>query len=163
MDERLRKACEGILEELVKEGGAGAAILATADGLPVAHALRLPMEPDASAAMTASLVALADSLLGQATGSAARAKQVVLTSEAHTVALIHVGENMALAVAGDAGMNLGMVLSRARAAAGRLMEAIARAGEEESESAPAAGRVSLDELVQRVLQEVAQKRGASAS
>lgn len=161
MDEHLQKKCENILARFVDAQGIGAAILATADGIPVAASLRLPMEPDASAAMSASLAALADSLLGQAAGESAKAKQVVLTSEAHTIALIHVGDNMVLAVVGDAGMNLGMTLARARAAAEEIMDAMAR-GNKAKQPTPSGARPSLDDLVQRVLREVAQKRGASA-
>ncbi len=153
------KPCRKRLEALLEEGGIEAAVLCTADGLAVAHAGKAG-ESERVAAMSASMLALGDAMIGGGDGEVAECRQVVVETDGRVMTLIHAGENMALAVTGAADATLGMVLGRARRAADDLVAIVAGssdAAEIEEHGQPRGA--SLEELVQRVLREAAEARG----
>ncbi len=152
--------CREELERLVADGDVEMAILATVDGLPITQAVASTETGDAVSAMTASLVAIADTMVGQFDEDGGPCKQVVVESPRRTIALIHAGENMVLAAVGQAGVNLGMLISRARHSAERIVDIVARSKDhaEVEQHKPPEGS-SLEDLVRRVLQEAAQARG----
>jgi len=148
------KPCRETLELLINDGLIEAAILCTVDGLPIAHASHLDVPEDALSAMSASMLALADAVIGQV-GSDGGCRQVVAESSGRTVAIVHAGENMALAVAGKPGTNLGMVISHANLTVKNILTIIAKSQDKkEIEQHVAPTKNSLDELMKRVLQEV---------
>lgn len=107
------------------------AVLSTPDGLLVAKALRSrQIEADAVAAMSASLLSLADALAGQA--GRAYADKVISEAESSTLVLLHAGQ-LILTVVGRPNVNIGLILSAARRTA-QTIEKLAReagfAGEE---------------------------------
>jgi len=153
--------CRTTLRELVDGGAVETAILATVDGLAITHVGDNSDHADAASAMSASMLALSDALASQLSGTEGEhCRQTVIESRDRTIALIHAGENMVLAVVGRAGLNLGMVLSQARHTAEKIVDIVAKSSDHaEIEAHRAPERASLDELVRRVLQEAAQARG----
>ncbi|RMF70327.1 MAG: roadblock/LC7 domain-containing protein [Calditrichaeota bacterium] len=150
--------CREVLQDLVEQGLVDAAILCTVDGLPITHAADMDLPADATSAMSASMLALGDAMVGSV-GEDEKSQQVVMESPSRTIGLIHAGENMALAVVGRAGMNLGMVLSHAKIAADKIVDIVTKSADHaEVEKHKALKRASLEELVQRVLQEAAENR-----
>lgn len=151
--------CQEALTAFVNEGIVEAAILCTVDGLPIAHSSRLELASDAASAMSASLLALADAIIGQTGDADARCHQVVVESKNRTVAVIHAGDNMVLAVVGKAGINLGMVLGHANLTAERIVAIVSGSEDRaEIEQHEAPKRASLEELVQKVLREAQENR-----
>lgn len=158
MSESYVSACRTALSDLVSNGVVGAAVLCTADGLPITHASSMEWQDDTIAAMSASMLALADAVIGT-TNSEAHCRQVVLESTGRIVALIHAGENMVLVVAGGTGMNIGMVTSHARNTAETIVNIVASSADHaEIEQHTAIKPASLEDLVQRVLQEAADRK-----
>lgn len=158
MNESYVPACRDALHTLIDNGVVETAILCTVDGLPITYAANMEWQDDAIAAMSASMLALADAVIGT-TSAEAHCRQVVLESTGRTVALIHAGENMVLAVAGGAGMNLGMVTSHARKAVETILSIVASSADHaEIEQHEALEPASLEDLVKRVLQEAADSK-----
>ena len=153
------KPCRERLEALLEEGGIEAAVLCTADGLAVAHAGKAG-ESERVAAMSASMLALGDAMIGGGDGEAAECRQVVVETDGRVMTLIHAGENMALAVTGAADVTLGMVLGRARRAAEDIVTIVAESSDAAAiEEHARPERADLEELVRRVLREAAEARG----
>jgi len=150
-------ACREALHTLIGTGIAEAAILCTVDGLPITHATNMEVEDDAIAAMSASMLALADAVIGS-TSDETCCHKVVLEAPKRTVALIHAGENMVLAVAGGAGMNIGMVTSHARKTAETILGIVTQSSGHANIEQHELAQVPLDDLVKRVLKEVADKK-----
>ncbi|MFC1545906.1 roadblock/LC7 domain-containing protein [Pseudomonadota bacterium] len=92
-----------------------AAVVSSQDGLHVASQTHDPaMETDAIAAMSASLLSLADALAGQA--GKPMVDNVISEAESSTLVILHAGE-LILTVIGKTGINIGLILSSARKAA----------------------------------------------
>lgn len=158
MGESYIPACREALYALINNGVVETAILCTVDGLPITYATNMERQDDTTAAMSASMLALADAVIGTM-GDEAHCRQVVLESTGRTVALIHAGENMVLAVAGGSGMNLGMVTSHARKAVKAILNIVSESTDHnEIEQHEALKPASLEDLVKRVLQEAADTR-----
>lgn len=87
-------------------------VLATEDGLLIANAVQSEeIEPGAIAAMSASMLALADALAGQA--GRAYADNLISEAESSTLVMLHAGE-LILTVVGRPNVNIGMILNAAR-------------------------------------------------
>lgn len=152
--EKEAAACQKDLEDLInKFDSVAGSVLATPDGLHIASAVRIDeIQTDAVAAMSASLLSLADALAGQA--GRAFADNVISEAESSTLVILHAGE-MILTVIGKAGMNIGMVLSAARATAKKLHSD----AKEFSESIEGKGILADPEaLLERVKKEMAAMR-----
>jgi len=92
-----------------------AAVVSSQDGLHVASESQdASMEMDAIAAMSASLLSLADALAGQA--GKPMVDNVISEAESSTLVILHAGE-LILTVIGKTGINIGLILSSARKAA----------------------------------------------
>lgn len=113
------QACQKDLEDLINRfDSVAGSVLSTPDGLLIACASRSDgIESDAVAAMSASLLSLADALAGQA--GRAFADNVISEAESSTLVILHAGE-LILTVIGQPGINIGMVLSAAKATANKL-------------------------------------------
>lgn len=134
------------------------AVLATGDGLLIASAAGSDsIEPDAIAAMSASMLALADTLVGQA--GRAYADNLISEAESSTLVILHAGE-LILTVVGRPNVNVGMILTAAR----RTANAIGvRAKEDEGLEGFVKGHEILKDpeaLLQRVKQELQEMRRA---
>lgn len=93
-------------------------VLATEDGLLVASASNnKAIEPDAIGAMSASMLALADALAGQA--GRAYADNLISEAESSTLVILHAGE-LILTVVGRPNVNIGMTLNAARRTANAI-------------------------------------------
>jgi len=91
---------------------AAGAVLATPDGLLVANAARSEeIEADAIAAMSASMLSLADALAGQA--GRAYADNIISEAESSTLVVMHAGK-LILTVVGNPHVNIGMILTATR-------------------------------------------------
>ncbi len=94
------------------------AVLATADGLLIANAAHSQsIEADAIAAMSASMLSLADALAGQA--GRAYADNLISEAESSTLVVLHAGE-LILTVVGQSNVNIGMILSATRRTAEKI-------------------------------------------
>lgn len=88
------------------------AVLSTPDGLLIASAAQSnDIEADAIAAMSASMLSLADALAGQA--GRAYADNIISEAESSTLVVLHAGK-LILTVVGKPNVNIGMILSAAR-------------------------------------------------
>jgi len=116
LNEREIQHCKNTLASLVKKFDmVAAAVVSSQDGLHVASQAQDPaMETDAIAAMSASLLSLADALAGQA--GRAMADNVISEAESSTLVILHAG-NLILTVIGKTGINIGLILSSAKKAA----------------------------------------------
>lgn len=115
-----QRALERFLDSFELAEGA---VLATEDGLHVASATHSKaIEADAIAAMSASMLSLADALAGQA--GRAYADNLISEAESSTLVVLHAGE-LILTVVGRSHVNIGMILSAAR----KTAEAIATQAE----------------------------------
>lgn len=123
-------------------------VLATEDGLLVASAVRSRgIEVDSIAAMSTSMLSLADAMAGQA-GNAC-ADKLISESEASTLVVLHAG-SLILTVIGKANVNTGLIFSAARKTAQvitALVEKMGAVSGSESVSDPAA-------LVDKVKREI---------
>ena len=94
------------------------AVLATPDGLHVASATHVnDIEADAVAAMSASMLSLADALAGQA--GRAYADNLISEAESSTLVMLHAGQ-LILTVVGKPSVNIGMILTSARRTAHKI-------------------------------------------
>ncbi len=161
MSNRYKQDCKQELEQLVaREPNLNAALLCSVDGLPIASAANSSLEADAISAMCSSMLSLGDALALQGDDDACI--QVVTQSPNQTIALIHAGEDMLLALMGSRQLKLGMLLGHARKEVETIVEIIRRSKRKERQveaARPAAERkpALLEELVNRVIQE-AQER-----
>ncbi len=121
--------CERELSNLVTESDMIAgAVLSSQDGLLVTSASTdASIEPDSIAAMSSSLLSLADALAGQA--GKALVDNVISQAESSTLVLLHAG-GLILTVIGKAEINVGLVLTAARRTANSINRATKRFGEE---------------------------------
>ncbi len=156
-----KQACKQELENLVaREANLDAALLCSVDGLPVAYAANVELEADAISAMCSSMLSLGDALAVQ--GDDDNCIQVVTQSRNRTIALIHAGDDMLLALMGSRQLKLGMLLGHARKEVEIIIDLMNKSqhAEEQIEAAkPLEARkpALLEELVNRVIQE-AQER-----
>lgn len=152
-----KEACRRELEQLVeREHNLDAALLCSSDGLPVAYAASGEIEADALSAMCSSVLSLGDALAIQ--GGDENCIQVVTQSKNQTVALIHAGPDMLLALMGGRDLKLGMLLGHARKEVDIIIELMNRQQQEElvqeQNKAPEQRQPAmLEELVKRVMQE----------
>lgn len=152
-----KEACRRELEQLVeREFHLDAALLCSSDGLPVAYAASSDIEADALSAMCSSMLSLGDALAIQ--GNDDGCIQVVTQSKNQTVALIHAGSDMLLALIGARDLKLGMLLGHARKEVDIILELINKQQHEEKvqeqQKAPDERKPAmLEELVKRVMQE----------
>jgi len=160
--DKYKKACRDELEQLVaREKHLNAALLCSVDGLPVAYAASVEIEADAIAAMCSSMLSLGDALAIQ--GGDEDCIQVVTQSRGHTVALIHAGNEMLLALMGSSDLKLGMLLGHARKEVEIIIDLMDKSKQEKKqseESKPAAQKkpAMLEELVKRVMQEAQNRK-----
>jgi len=156
-----KEACKQELERLLsREVHLNAALLCTVDGLPVAQAANSELESDAISAMCSSMLSLGDALAIQGDDDACI--QVVTQSRNQTIALIHAGEEMLLALMGSRQLKLGMLLGHARKEVEIIIEITKRSKRKEQQieiakPAPQRKAALLEDLVSRVIQE-AQER-----
>jgi len=152
-----KEDCRRELEQLVeREYHLDAALLCTSDGLPVAYASSADIEADALSAMCSSMLSLGDALAIQ--GDDDGCIQVVTQSKNQTVALIHAGSDMLLALIGARDLKLGMLLGHARKEVDIILELMNKQHQEEQvqeqQKAPEQRQPAmLEELVKRVMQE----------
>lgn len=152
-----KEACRRELELLVeREYHLDAALLCSSDGLPVAYAASRDIEADALSAMCSSMLSLGDALAIQ--GDDDGCIQVVTQSKTQTVALIHAGSDMLLALIGARDLKLGMLLGHARKEVDIIIELMNKQHNEEQvqekQKAPEERKPAmLEELVKRVMQE----------
>jgi predicted regulator of Ras-like GTPase activity (Roadblock/LC7/MglB family) len=93
-----------VLRELSARDGVEAALVLSADGLPIEHSARVTFEPEAVAALTATLVQYATRLgLGAGRG-AARTAVIEYERGLLIVAQIASGDSLAILAAPDADM-----------------------------------------------------------
>jgi predicted regulator of Ras-like GTPase activity (Roadblock/LC7/MglB family) len=104
-----KQALDEFLADFEQVAGA---VLSTQDGLLVESSVRTrEIEADAVAAMSASILSLADALAGQ-TGRPL-SDSLISQAESSTLVMLHAGQ-MILTVVGKNDVNTGMVLSAAR-------------------------------------------------
>lgn|GEM_PF-5466497 len=132
LTEKEVKDCHRELAELITGSDTIlATILATQDGLLVtSESNDAAVESDAIAAMSASLISLADALAGQA--GKALVDNVISEAESSTLAILHAG-SLILTVIGKAGVNIGLVLVSARRTAKKIEALTLRFGQENEE------------------------------
>jgi len=123
MNEKEIQRCKKTLTALIKKFDlVDASVLSSQDGLLVAGESRnTEMEMDAIAAMSASLLSLADALAGQA--GKPMVDNVISEAESSTLVILHAGD-LILTVIGETGINIGLVLSAARKAAKEIGELV---------------------------------------
>jgi len=125
LNENEIKKCQQRLEQLVNDSDAIiASVLSSPDGLLLAQASSdIELEADSVAAMSASVISLADALAGQAMSDKA-----ISDSKDSSLVILHAG-SLILTVIGRADANMGMVLSSSQ----RVSEEIVEAASEEPE------------------------------
>lgn len=133
LNTELIQACQGSLEQFMTEyDQVAGTVLASQDGLLLAKAVRSRnIEADAIAAMSASMLALADAMAGQS--GRALTDKLISEAESCTLVILHAGQSI-LTVIGRANVNIGLVLSAARTTAKRIASleddmGLARAGQ----------------------------------
>jgi len=157
LNEKESSACQQELESLLKHFDMIAgAVLSTQDGLLVAGVAHSnDIETDAIAAMSSSILSLADALAGQA--GKPLVNNVISQAESSTLVILHAGE-LILTVVGRAEINVGLVLSAARRTAEAIDKLTKRFGEESREINEKSGGVSIldnpDVLLERIRKEM---------
>jgi len=110
--------CEALEEFIDESNQIAGTVLATQDGLLVAQALRTRgIEPDSIAAMSASMLSLADAMAGQA--GKAYADKLISEAESSTLVVLHAG-SLILTVIGRPNVNIGLIFTAARRTAQRI-------------------------------------------
>jgi len=118
-----RELLESFISDFDQVGGA---VLATMDGLLVAHAVRIRgIEVDSVAAMSASMLSLADAMAGQAGNSCA--DKLISEAESSTLVVLHAGP-LILTVVGRPNVNTGLIFTAARRTAKSVSELVKRSG-----------------------------------
>jgi len=159
MDEKEIQRCKKTLAALIKKFDlVDASVLSSQDGLLVAGESRnREMEMDAIAAMSASLLSLADALAGQA--GKPMVDNVISEAESSTLVILHAGD-LILTVIGEIGINIGLVLTAARNAAKEIGE-LANAPIRDEGKIELRGLKMLenpDLLLERIKQEMLEKK-----
>ncbi|MDX8383968.1 MAG: roadblock/LC7 domain-containing protein [Ghiorsea sp.] len=110
------KACQRELSKLVNDlGTLEGAVLSSADGLMIASEDRSgKLESETIAAMSASMISLADALAGQA--GHPEVKNIISEAESSTLVILHAGD-LILTIIGKPDANIGLVLNAAKATA----------------------------------------------
>jgi len=113
-------AVRSVLRKLMGSGEAGvkAAAAITSDGLVIASVLQEGVDPDRFAAMSASLLALADRAIVETRRGSL--KQLLIEGTNGAVLLVQAGDDAVLAVSTDPGALIGKIFIDARSAAGEL-------------------------------------------
>lgn len=115
-----RQTLEAFIADFEQATGA---LLSTSDGLLIASAVRSrKIESEAVAAMSASMLSLADALAGQ-TGRAL-SDSLISQADSSTLVMLHAGQ-MILTVVGMNDVNTGIILSAARRTA-QAIQALAK-------------------------------------
>jgi len=173
LNDEEKKLCNKLLDSLRKESdNLLSAILSSQDGLLLAHSTHsdASVEEDAIAAMSASVLSLADALAGQA-GQAVSNK---LLSEADdsSLVILHAGE-MILTVIGTAGTNMGMVLQASHHVVDVIEKDLSQLADtthhieqiqnsektaDQQVAATSPFNCNMENLLERVMKEVAQQR-----
>jgi len=151
-------ACREELERLVdREDHLDAALLCSVDGLPVAYAATMDVEPDALSAMSSSMLSLGDALAMQ--GGDEICSQVITQSAGRTVALIHAGPDMLLLLMGSKQLKLGMLLTHARKEVEKIVQIIEDSKKQKAaQPKQAAQPARLEDLINKVIQEAEEAR-----
>jgi len=113
-------AVRSILRKLMGSGEAGvkAAAAITSDGLVIASVLQEGVDPDRFAAMSASLLALAERAIVETRRGSM--KQLLIEGTNGAVLLVQAGDDAVLAVSTDPGALIGKIFIDARGAASEL-------------------------------------------
>lgn len=113
-------AVRSILRKLMGSGEAGvkAAAAISSDGLVIASVLQEGVDPDRFAAMSASLLALAERAIVETRRGSL--KQLLIEGTNGAVLLVQAGDDAVLAVSTDPGALIGKIFIDARDAAGDL-------------------------------------------
>jgi len=121
MDDEKKACCTTLLQDLINQSDAiDTALLASPDGLMLTGT-GIDDELDVMAAMSASLISLADALSSRAEDGFC--DKVLSESEDGTLVVLHAGD-LILTVLGKARANMGLVLSASRSAAKKIALAI---------------------------------------
>jgi len=149
------KQCQKRLEQLVNDSDAiVGSVLSSPDGLLLAQASSgIELEADSVAAMSSSVISLADALAGQA--GQAMSDKVISDSKDSSLVILHAG-SLILTVIGKADANMGMVLTSSQRVAEEIVEAVAAAAQEPEDG----GVFSFDPeaLLARVMKEAEEMR-----
>ena len=113
-------AVRSVLRKLMGSGEAGvkAAAAISSDGLVIASVLQEGVDADRFAAMSASLLALADRAIVETKRGSL--KQLLIEGTNGAVLLVQAGDDAVLAVSTDPGALIGKIFIDARSAAGEL-------------------------------------------
>ncbi|MDQ6991473.1 MAG: roadblock/LC7 domain-containing protein [Mariprofundaceae bacterium] len=121
LEDDKKKLCVTLVQELVRESAAiDTAVLASPDGLMLAGA-GTDDELDVIAAMSASLISLADALSSRSEDG--HCDKVMSESPDGTLVVLHAG-GLILTVLGQSQANMGLVLSVSRSTAEKIAQAI---------------------------------------
>lgn len=105
-------------------GSVNAAAAITSDGMVIASVLQASVDPDRFAAMSASLLALAEREIDEIQRGAL--KQLLIEGTKGAVLLVQAGSDAVLAVSAEPGALMGKVFLEARRAADDMEECLAR-------------------------------------
>ena len=123
LSDDVKKACAQLLERLVSESDSiETAVLASADGLMLAGT-GVDNELDVMAAMSASLISLADAMSSRSDGGVCN--KVLAESEDSSLVVLHAG-GLILTVLGKPNANMGMVLAASRQVAEQIANIVKR-------------------------------------
>jgi uncharacterized protein len=120
-------AVRSILRTLMGSTDAGikAAAAISSDGLVIAAVLQTGVDADRFAAMSASLLALAEREIAETRRG--RLKQLLIEGTEGAVLLVQAGDDAVLAISTDPGALIGKIFLEARAAAARLRQCLEQA------------------------------------
>jgi uncharacterized protein len=122
--------CEVYLRRFIATtSGVNAALVVTSDGFEVASVLHSSLSPDKIAAMTSSMLALGEAVLGEANLN--NCKNVVIESESGLIIMLSIGDptkELLLSVITNGHAMLGQVLWAARACCERVRYSVTPAG-----------------------------------
>ncbi len=121
LSEAEMQACQRELTQLLSElPSIEGAVLSSADGLMVACEDKTgALEGETIAAMSSSMISLADTLAGQA--GRPEVDNLISEAESSTLVVLHAG-NLILTVMGQPKAQIGLVLAAAKKAASRIQE-----------------------------------------
>jgi len=152
-----RSAYRQLLETFIADfDQVAGAVLASSDGLLVAHAVRIRgIEVDSVAAMSASMLSLADAMAGQAGN--AHADKLISESESSTLVVLHAGL-LILTVVGRPNVNTGLIFTAARRTAQAVDSLVDRLGSVTG-SEPVSDPAALIEKARRDIEKMHLVRG----
>lgn len=113
---RVRSVLRGLIGSV--DSGIRAAAAISSDGMVIASVLSKETDPDRFAAMSASLLALADRAIAETQRGVL--KQLLIEGTEGAVLLVQSGDDAVLAISTDPGALLGKIFLRARASAEEL-------------------------------------------